>query len=221
MSETGVVSRSRNTGVSLAGKIKIYLPLSKELGGKTMSFTPEISWELDNNKYNGLINHTTTISCKFNLLRDMAKAEVFPRLGIGAESGIRTAVAVGSGSRSVIKLGDSWYLHAYGYFPGIGPGQGGKLSLTTQMLLNKGIYNPASEILPRGLEGSIMKDFYSPVSATLLTLVTFQLGRLLWSFPLEIGVDYSYNFGTLFSIMSESGSQVIRHSVKPVIRISF
>ena len=197
----------------------------------------------------------------------MAKAEVFPRLGIGAESGIRTAVAVGSGSRSVIKLGDSWYLHAYGYFPGIAPGQGGKLSLTTQMLLNKGIYNPASEILPRGLEGSIMKDFYSPVSATLLTLdyavpiylgdinitpliylnrmiitphfdycfstypemhlcsagssLTFQLGRLLWSFPLEIGVDYSYNFGTLFSIMSESGSQVIRHSVKPVIRISF
>ncbi len=267
MSETGVVSRSRNTGVSLAGKIKIYLPLSKELGGKTLNFTPEISWELDNNKYNGLINHTTTISCKFNLLRDMAKAEVFPRLGIGAESGIRTAVAVGSGSRSVIKLGDSWYLHAYGYFPGIGPGQGGKLSLTTQMLLNKGIYNPASEILPRGLEGSIMKDFYSPVSATLLTLdyavpiylgdinitpliylnrmiitphfdycfstypemhlcsagssLTFQLGRLLWSFPLEIGVDYSYNFGTLFSIMSESGSQVIRHSVKPVIRISF
>lgn len=51
--------------------------------------------------------------------------------------------------------------------------------------------------------------------------LTLQLGRLLWTFPLEIGVDYSYNFGTVFSMMDESGSRVIRHSVNPVIKISF
>lgn len=267
LSEDGGVRRFRNEGASLAGEISIYIPLSREIGGKTMSFIPEISWEIDNNRYNGLLNHSTTISWKFWMLRDMAKSEIFPRYGFGVENGIRMAFAAGSTSRSIIKLGDSWYFHAYGYFPGFTHGQGGKLSVTSQILLNKGIYNPASEILPRGLEGSIVRGFYNPTMATLLAFdyvipvylgdvnitpliylnrmiitphfdygfsaypemhlcsagssLTFQLGRLLWSFPLELGVDYSYNFGTLFSIMDENGSRVARHSVKPVIKISF
>ena len=146
-------------------------------------------------------------------------------------------------------------------------GQGGKIAVTTQMLLDKGIFNPAYAILPRGLEGTMVRDLYSPTFAALASFdyaipihlgdinitpllylnrmvitphfdygysrypqrhlcsagssVTFQFGRLVWAIPVELGVDYSYNFGTLFSMMNENGSRVIRHSIKPVIKISF
>ena len=263
----GSIARVPNEGVSLAGKMDIYVPLSREIGGKSLSFKPKVSWEIDNNRFNGLLNHSTTISGEFSLLRDMAKSEIFPRYGIGVETGIRMAYAAGNASDSVLKLGDSWYFHSYGYFPGITSGQGGKVAVTTQMHLSRGIYNPASEILPRGLSGSILRNFHNPYFAALLTFdytipvhlgdinitpliylnrmiitphfdyafsvhpqmhlcsggssLTFQLGRLFWSFPLEIGADYSYNFGTLFSVMDESGAKVVRHSVRPVIRIKF
>lgn len=263
----GSILRKKDNGVSIAGRIDMYVPLSRKSGGMTVNFVPMISWEIDNSRYNGLLNHSTTVSGRFWMLRDKADAEIFPRYGVGVETGVRVAFAAGLKSNVAIKLSDSWYMHAYGYFPGIFPGQGGKISMTTNALIDKGIFNPPSDILPRGLEGSIMRDFYNPSFTALLafdyavpvylgdvnitpliylnrmvltphfdycysrqprmhlfsagTSLTFQLGRLLWAFPLEIGVDYSYNFGTLFPVMEENGSKVARHSVKPVIKISF
>lgn len=267
IAEDGSASRSPSKGTSIAGKVDIYVPLSREIGGKTLNFLPRISWETDNSRYNGMLNHSTTVSGKFWLLRDMAKSEIFPRYGIGAETGIRLSYTAGKNRQPAIKQGGSWYFHSYGYFPGIGTGQGGKISFTAQMRLDRGIFNPAYDILPRGLEGSMMRDLYNPSFAALATLdyaipvnlgdinitplfylnrlvitphfdygysryperhlcsaggsVTFQLGRFIWAIPIELGADYSYNFGTLFSIMDENGSRVIRHSVRPVIRISF
>lgn len=267
LAEDGTVTRAPHKGPSLAGKLDIYVPLSKETGGRTLNFLPQVSWEIDNSRYNGLLNHSVTTSAQFWLLRDMAKSEIFPRYGIGAETGIRMSYAAGSSRLPAIKLGGSWYFHMYGYFPGICSGQGGKIAVTTQMLLDKGIFNPAYAILPRGLEGTMVRDLYSPTFAALASFdyaipihlgdinitpllylnrmvitphfdygysrypqrhlcsagssVTFQFGRLVWAIPVELGVDYSYNFGTLFSMMNENGSRVIRHSIKPVIKISF
>ena len=263
----GNIARQEASGPSIAGKIDLYVPLSRETGGKSCNFVPVVSWELDNSRYDGHLNHRLTLSGRFWLLRDKAKAEIYPRYGIGAEAGITMALSGGRQGNYGIKLSDSWYFHSYGYFPGFFPGQGGKFAVTTQMRLSRGIYNPASEILPRGLGGSITRGFYNPSFATLLSLdyavpvylgdinitrliylnrmvvtphfdygfsaypkmhlcsagasLTFQLGRLLWAFPVEIGVDYSYNFGTLFSVMEEKGSRVVRHSVRPVIKFNF
>ena len=263
----GHISRTPDRGTSLAGRLDIYVPLSREKGGMTLNFLPRISWEIDNSRYNGLLNHSTTVSGRFWILRDMAKAEIFPRYGTGVETGIRMAYAAGSARQQPIKLGDTWYFHAYGYFPGISGGQGGKISATVQKVLNQGVFNPGTDILPRGFRNAVPRNLYSPSFSALLTFdyaipvnlwdinitpliylnrmiitphfdygysshpelhlcsggasLTLQLGRLLWTFPFEIGVDYSYNFGTVFSMMDESGSRVIRHSLNPVIKISF
>ena len=267
VSEDGSVGRSPHRGTSLAGRLDVYVPLSREAGGMTLNFLPRISWEIENSRYNGLLNHSTTVSGRFWMLRDQAKAEIFPRYGIGMETGVRMAYAAGSVKQQPVKLGDTWYFHAYGYFPGIWKNQGGKISVTTQKVLNQGIFNPGTEILPRGFSGAIPRNLFSPSFSSLLAFdyaipvhlgdinitpliylnrmvvtphfdygysshpelhlcsagasVALQLGRLLWSFPFEIGVDYSYNFGTIFPMMDESGAGVIRHSIKPVIKISF
>ena len=263
----GRIERKEAAGPSIAGKVDLYVPLSRENGGRSCSFVPVLSWELDNSRYDGHLNHRLTLSGRFWLTRDKAKAEIYPRYGVGVEAGLTMALAAGRTGNTGIKLSDSWYFHSYGYFPGFCSGQGGKFSVTTQMRLSKGIYNPASEILPRGLSGGITRGFYNPSFSTLLSLdyavpvylgdinitqliyinrmvitphfdysfsaypkmhlcsagssLTFQLGRLIWAFPMEIGIDYCYNFGTLFSVMDENGSRVVRHSLKPVIKFSF
>ena len=267
VTDDGQVIRSPHQGPSLAGRLDLYVPLTRETGGMSINFLPRISWEIDNSRYNGLLNHSTTVSGRFWMLRDMAKADIFPRYGIGLETGIRMAYAAGSRKYQPIKLGDTWFFHAYGYFPGAWKSQGGKISATTQKVLNQGVFNPGTEILPRGFTGTVPKNLFSPTFSALLTLdyavpvylgdinitpliylnrmivtphfdygyssdpelhlcsagasLTFQLGRLLWSFPLEIGADYSYNFGTIFSMMKENGSRVIRNVISPVIKISF
>lgn len=268
LSPEGRPVRTESPGPSLAGKIDIYVPLSKETGGLDWSFVPVLSWELDNSRYSGALNHRVTLSGRFWLLRDKAKAEIYPKYGIGVEAGLGMALPGRRTDGQHVKLSDTWYFHSYGYFPGICPGQGGKLSLTTQMQLSRGIYNPASEILPRGLTGSITRTLYNPSFSTLLTFdyvipvylgdinisplfylnrliitphfdygfsahpklhlcsagssLTFELGRFFFTFPFEIGLDYSYNFGSIFSIMKESsGSKVLRHSLRPVIKVKF
>ena len=265
LAEDGSIIRDRSEAVSFACSVGISLPLSRHVGGMTWNFKPEIIWEIDNSRFDGQHNNRNTISGSFWLLKDKAAAEIFPRYGIGVETGIGMAYA-GSPEESVIKLGDSWYMHTYGYVPGIWSGQGGKISLTMHATLNEGIYNPPAEILPRGLAGSIPRVLSNPSFASLLTFdyaipvylgdvnitpliylnrmiitphfdygysasprlhlfsagasLTFGLGRLLLAFPMEIGIDYSYNFGTLSAIMGESGTPALRHTIQPVIKIN-
>ena len=138
--------------------------------------------------------------------------------------------------------------------------------MTTNALIDKGIFNPPSDILPRGLEGSIMRDFYNPSFTALLAFdyaVPVYLGDVnitpliyLNRMVLTPHFDYCYsrqprmhlfrrdiayiparqasvgipsrNRGRLLvqlryavPVMEENGSKVARHSVKPVIKISF
>ena len=74
----------------------------------------------------------------------------------------------------------------------------GDVNITPLIYLNRMIITPHFDY---GYSASPRLHLFSAGAS-----LTFGLGRLLLAFPMEIGIDYSYNFGTLSAIMGESGS---------------
>lgn len=162
------INKIKRNVPSVTGQIKLYLPLSRENGGHSYGFIPMGTWELNNDLIDGILNHNFTLTTRLWWLKDKAKSEIFPRFGAGMSTGFKL-VAIPSNKSIRMKLNNTWQAYFYGYLPGILPCQGLKLTLLYQTKLNRGIYNPISDILPRGLDNTFLENMTTPERAAKFT----------------------------------------------------
>lgn len=196
-----VFSETNRTGKPyFEGSLRAYVPLNLSSGGISRGLIPQVRLRMTNDLLNDKISlrslkeegreaeetgflgedHVSTLSTvdlsvRGYILRERAASQTYPRLGIGAEVGVRSRPGH-SGS-----LGNAAYFYTYGYLPGILQNQGIRLSATFGKSFGGGKYsytdNPVS-FAPRGFAGSTVKtvlnscapeklkitfDYYAPI----------------------------------------------------------
>lgn len=170
ISPSGNVVVKKLPGPHLSGNVDIYLPLSRNNSGRSFGIIPKLSVGLDNALFNGRLNYTTLFSTRLYWIKDKAEAEIYPEYGIGVEFGTFAGIPSDFNFHTDIKLNDTHYFHTYGYFPGILPDQGGKITATGHLKFNGNIYNPAMEMLPRGFKGYVIAPSFNPLRLYSFTL---------------------------------------------------
>ncbi len=166
---------------SLSGGLKVYVPLSFTRGGLQYGFTPQVNFNISNNKLalspqvftqyphipgedsylapavksgaEACYLSVLTTSLRGYLMKNRAENEVYPRFGIGLETGL--SIRPGA----VKFFTPNTYLYAYGYLPGIVRPQGLRLSAMLQEQLPGGdgprFREMAVNTLPRGFDSQV------------------------------------------------------------------
>ena len=168
-------------GPSWEGSLKAYIPFRYNSGGVQRGWVPQVSWSISNNLYdNGTLelsafedfvgegsimafrrfNHGQNVlmqavhgSVRGYWMLPTAPSQVYPRWGIGAETGGSVRPGLGKIFSPV------WYNYVYGYLPGFTRTQGLRLTASTQYQLPTGA--PFGEnginIAPRGFTATEMR----------------------------------------------------------------
>ena len=172
-----MVSSSELKTPYVAGKAAMYIPFNFASGGWSKGVIPKVSYTITNDifdtgsvlmkrgndkddnltgqvdEFAGVIEGKKVIrqymsaSIRGFAMRYAANSQVYPRWGIGAETGI-------SGNLESHKVfSPMGYVYAYGYVPGIIRTQGLKLSAMwqTKILEKSAFSQPIVDMLPRGL----------------------------------------------------------------------
>lgn len=170
--------RSSGEGPAWAGSLSAYIPFRYDKGGIRRGWIPKLTWNISNNFYeNGTVDLTvhedlvdgkyhsslTGISPRDNVpmqtvrasvrgwwMLPAASSQVYPRWGVGAETG-------GSARPGLTHLyAPVWYGYLYGYIPGFSRTQGLRLTATVQRQMNDGA--PFGEnsvsVWPRGVKSA-------------------------------------------------------------------
>ena len=147
--------RNDLTGPSWAGSLRAYIPFRYNKGGVQRGWIPQISWTISNNLFDsgtvdllqqetlsGGRNHfalmdidpgqnrpmqTLRGSVRGYWMLPVAESQVYPRLGVGAETGASFRPGLTHLYTPV------WYGYLYGYLPGFTRTQGLRLTLTGQI----------------------------------------------------------------------------------------
>lgn len=212
------------------GTARIYLPVNLSSGGYSRGIVPQVRFKYTNDFFNDKIslqeiiqdgdkkisketgslniNHSSRLltldfSVRGYVLRDKAKAQVYPRLGIGAEAGFHARPGHSS------SFSNTAYLYTYGYLPGILENQGIKLSAAIGSDIGGGEYSypdtPVS-FIPRGFADTNLRSIGNTCAPTRLKLsfdyaIPFLnldwsgLSPMVYVMNMEITpfVDYSYH----------------------------
>lgn len=160
----------------VAGNISIYIPFKWNLGGVSYGLIPEISYSISNDRINtggarwnndplkpGIAwikkgptwpLQSLSASLRGYIMRPTASGGVYPRFGIGLQTGFSQLITPKWDGRSVYK--PALYVYGYGYLPGVIAEQGLKLSARYQhSFTEKGLFGrSAITVLPRGFGGS-------------------------------------------------------------------
>ena len=198
-------------GVFWTGSLKAYIPFRYNKSGIQRGWIPQVSWSISNNAYeNGTLElraYEDFVSggAKLGLLRfspgqnvlmqslrgsvrgywmlPTADSQVYPRWGIGAETGASVRPGLGKIYSPV------WYTYLYGYLPGITRTQGLRLSASTQYQLPTGA--PFGEnsisIAPRGFTAAdlraIARKSAFQVKLTADYAIPVYVGDISWFSP--------------------------------------
>ena len=157
-----------------SAKFTTYIPFNFSSGGISRGLVPQAGFKFSNDRLNdqialrnieeidgettatdagtiGSTNYsmirTLDLSLRGYVIRSKAASQVYPRLGIGAEAGVRIHP-----DRSQY-YSPSMYLYTYGYLPGLRYDQGTKISLSAQTTLSRKEYSFTDgymSMLPRG-----------------------------------------------------------------------
>ena len=146
--------RSDRSGPSWAGSLRAYIPFRYNKGGVLRGWIPQVSWTLSNSLFdNGTVdllqgsslvgqrNHLSLMDIDPGQNRPMqtvrgsvrgywmlptADSQVYPRMGIGAETGFSFR------PRLTHLYTPVWYGYLYGYLPGFSRTQGLRLTVSAQ-----------------------------------------------------------------------------------------
>ena len=169
---------------ALSLKFSTYIPFNFSSGGISRGLVPRLRYAWSNNRFiDGILMkfkdrdgkelpdltdfvgsgntaplHSLDLSLRGYVLRAKAPSELFPKLGFGAELGLKASPG------HVESYPGIGYLYLYGYLPGLGWNQGMKLTAAVQSGVfyrnepNEGIYfeKNAVSTLPRGLVNSTL-----------------------------------------------------------------
>lgn len=135
------------------------------------------------------IRHSLTGSIRAYTMLGTASSAVYPKWGIGAETGVSGSL---ESSRYLSPMG---YFYLYGYVPGILAEQGLKLTMMTQQKLRSDAVfgQPIVSILPRGLSSNASLASWLSIRNANITKITAD-----YAVPIFIG-DLSIG-GSFFSI---------------------
>ena len=222
--------RDKESRPYFEGMMRVYLPINLSSGGYSRGVIPQVKFKYTNDFFNDKIslqeiitegdekisketgflniNHTSRLmtldfSVRGYVLRDKTKAQVFPRLGIGAEAGFHARPGHST------SFSNTAYFYTYGYLPGILEDQGLKLTAVIGTDLGGGEYSypdtPVS-FIPRGFVNTNLRSIGNACAPTRLKLsldyaVPFlnldwsRLSPLVYVMNMEITpfVDYSYH----------------------------
>ena len=161
-------------GVFWTGSLKAYIPFRYNRSGYLRGWIPQVTWSISNNAYdNGtmllrayedlvadgpmlsflrfspgenVLMQALRGSVRGYWMHPTAESQVYPRWGIGAETGASIRPGLGRIFSPV------WYSYLYGYLPGLTRTQGFRLSASTQYQIPTGapFGENAIEIAPRG-----------------------------------------------------------------------
>ena len=167
-------ARREIDGPHWTGSVKLYIPFRHNKGGIQQGWVPQVTWSISNNRFdNGTVNlamaddfvkegahaslrsivpgdnvlmQSLRASVRGYRMLPAADSQVYPRWGIGAETGASFRPGLTEIYTPV------WYGYLYGYLPGFTRTQGLRLSATAQYQLPTGA--PFGEnsvtIQPRG-----------------------------------------------------------------------
>ena len=164
------------------GYIRAYLPFSFNSGGLSRGLVPQVKLRMTNDMLNDRIslreidgneenavpkeigslgtnhvsrNSTLDVAVRGYVLRDKPPSLVYPRLGLGAEMGLRSRPGHNE------TYSNTAYLYVYGYLPGILQDQGIRITTTIGSAIGGGQYSypdsPAS-FIPRGFVDTNIKS---------------------------------------------------------------
>lgn len=121
----------------VAGKVKVYVPLSWNAGVLQYGVVPNVAVNFSNDRNEGAGFVFPSAGVRAYLMERTPVAAVYPRWGVGAEAQWVDPLA---------------YFYMYGYVPGICCGQGLKLSALTQIDVRpEAVFlNSYANVLPRG-----------------------------------------------------------------------
>ena len=215
----GYAAARKNVGGPYwTGSVKAYIPFRYNRGGIVQGWVPQVGWNLSNNAFdngtvdlvmvddfvnNGALPALLGISPGENIpmqtlrgsirgyrMLPTAESQVYPRWGIGVETGGSFRPGLGKFYSPV------WYAYMYGYLPGFTRTQGLRLSASAQYQLPTGA--PFGEnsitIQPRGFTSAEARTIARKTAAQLRLTADYAIpvyvGDLSWFSP----VAYIRNF---------------------------
>lgn len=166
--------KEKKTTPFFEGSLRLYVPLKFNSGGVSRGLVPQLRYRFTNDVYHDRISlrevfgpednpswkeigslgkdrasmlSTLDFSVRGFIMTDKAPSQAWPRLGIGAETGIRTRPGHSA------YFSNTAYMYLYGYLPGILQDQGIKMSVSFGKDFGGGRFSypdmPAS-FIPRG-----------------------------------------------------------------------
>ena len=204
-------ARKDNAGPYWTGSVKAYIPFRHNRDGLLQGWVPQVSWNLSNNVFdNGVVDlamagefvsggtHASLLgitpgenimmqtlrgSIRGYRMLPTAESQVYPRWGIGAETG-------GSLRPGLARFySPVWYGYLYGYVPGLTRTQGLRLSASVQYQLPTGA--PFGEnsitIQPRGFTAAEARTIARKSAAQLRLTADYAIpvyvGDISWFSP--------------------------------------
>ena len=193
------------------GSLKAYIPFRYNSGGIQRGWVPQVTWSISNNlydngtmelaAYDNLVGDAPMLAFKSfihgqNLLMQSlhgsvrgywmlptAESQVYPRWGIGVETGL-------SGRPGLEKIfAPVWYNYLYGYLPGLTRTQGLRLSASTQYQFptDAPFGENVINIAPRGFTATEMRTIARKtafqVKLTADYAVPIYVGDISWFSP--------------------------------------
>ena len=169
-----LTSKEKRTTPFFEGSLRLYVPLKFNSGGISRGLVPQLRYRFTNDVYHDRISlrevfgpednpswkeigslgkdrvsmlSTLDFSVRGFIMTEKAPSQAWPRLGLGAETGIRTRPGHSA------YFSNTAYMYLYGYLPGILQDQGIKLSASLGEDFGGGRFSypdmPAS-FIPRG-----------------------------------------------------------------------
>ena len=197
--------------VSWSGRLTAYIPLRFYKGGIQQGFIPQVSWSISNNTFdNGtlllhadgdLVSSTTHLSflgyepgrnwlmqtvrgsLRGYRMLQRAESQVYPRWGIGAETGASFRPGLTHIYSPV------WYGYLYGYLPGFTRTQGLRLTAMGQYQIPTGapFGENSVQMLPRGVNASygtaIARKSAGQLRLTADYAIPIYIGDISWLSP--------------------------------------
>ena len=198
-------------GLSWTGHLTAYIPFRYNKGGLQRGWVPQVSWGISNSAYdNGVMDlkmaedfvsngvfaafagfqhgqnvlmQTLRGAVRGYLMLPKADSQVYPRLGIGAETGGSVRPGLGK------IYSPAWYGYLYGYLPGFTRTQGLRLTASAQYQIPTGA--PFGEnginIQPRGFTiadaRAVARSAAAQVRLTADYAIPLYVGDISWFSP--------------------------------------
>lgn len=189
----------------VSGSLRIYVPLNFSSGGWMRGVVPQLRYSASNNMFstsvrkvdmlpdlsgeelalfggyvpgNNIMLHRLSATVRAYCMRPVAKAGVFPHLGVGAEVGL-------AGRMGLTDIfSPAAFCNLYGYLPGIIPQHGLRLAILAQKQLGDGYCfgEDYASTAPRGLSGisSLLSTAY-PSQAKLTAEYKMAVAPVDWT----------------------------------------